>query len=1546
MKLTLLSHSEISSISLPEKHIGRYQLHSRNADGKQIDIVSVEALRSTDNASEDKWIVKSNRRFVVVDKDGKVLQSVPLEALSLYWIQSADASLRYTLFTEPMTSDRKQYCGYMITKENTVISIGRDEHNGICYSNNFVSEKHAELSFSSNGVFIKDLGSTNNTYVNSKVVKQQRLSIGDVVYIMGLQIIVTNRGLFLNNPDGNVRVRTPDLQEFHMPTFQGSINDSDDFEDITVEHYYRAPRFKHDVDVYELKVDAPPNNQDNDEMPMIMLIGPSMTMGMASIASGVFTVTSAIERGNISSAIPSLVMCVSMLLGTLMWPVITKMYQKRLRKRKEAKRQETYTAYLNQLEQLVALETAQQEQILHSNDVNTDICVGRIMSVPPQIWERTPKHTDFLSLRLGYGNLPLKAKIQYSERKFTVEQDNLTEMMYDFGEKQRDLKNVPICLPLVERFVSGIYGDKNILYSYAKSLILQLVTLHSYDEVKLVLLYDESRADDFSFARWLPHTMNNERTVRYIATNSEEAKELSGTLDSIIEYRKGLSDSKLEDESPYFMLICLDKELASKAECVRRVLEHKENIKFSVLSVFERLVDLPKECTAVVEINGVSGNLTIINDVSELPVSFKIDTPQRIDIARITSVLANTFVDISGSDFTLPKMYTFFEMLDIGMIEHLNIADNWASNDPTKSLAATIGIDKYGEPFKLDLHEKAHGPHGLVAGMTGSGKSEFIIAYILSMAVNFHPYEVAFILIDYKGGGMAKSFENIPHTAGVITNLDGNGIKRSLSSMRSELHRRERIFRDISTKHNVSNIDIYKYQKLFREGKVSEPLPHLFIISDEFAELKKEQPDFMTELTSTARVGRSLGVHLILATQKPGGVVDDQIRSNSRFKICLKVQDSGDSQEMLGRPEAAALVDTGRFYLQVGYNELFEIGQSAWAGAPYYSSQKTIKDRDDAVSVINTNGRVIAEDNTNRFANVSDPPKQLDVITNYIAKYCEEEHIKLWKMWLDPIEPLIYVDRLAEKYKGTVCGKFELNPIVGELDDPAHQRQDILRVPLTTDGNAIVYGSAGNGKAMFAEAMCYSIMREHTPDEVNIYIMDFGAETFTAFTESPFVGDVILSYEAEKVSNLFKLLMGKIETRKKILSQFGGSMVQYNRQAEKSEPNIIVIINNYAAFNELFEDRYSDVSYLTREGTKYGIYFVLTCTGVNNVRFSMMQNFKQLYCLQMNNADDYSSVVGKTEGLVPEKFKGRGMLRLDKDNLVEFQTASITTNDPPYPTIRNFCKNLAYVYSECKAASVPILPEQVTEQFLIPYTKLGDLSSVPIGVEKSTLDIAYYDFSASVVTLALSVDQEWQEFSNALSLMVAMKCAIKTYVLAPLGKTLVKSSPVNLQVCNDTESCISAVKEIFGIVLQRNNEYKDKLSLGAELTKYEPVFVVIQSMSLLKTMLERFVPADDKKEAADDTPLNRLQLAMSKCTNEYNVHFLVCESVGTLTPFTIENWYKTHIGGNSGIWLGSGVGSQFRITVNKKPPEFSSELDAEFGFVIDKATAKLVKFLQ
>jgi len=701
----------------------------------------------------------------------------------------------------------------------------------------------------------------------------------------------------------------------------------------------------------------------------------------------------------------------------------------------------------------------------------------------------------------------------------------------------------------------------------------------------------------------------------------------------------------------------------------------------------------------------------------------------------------------------------------------------------------------------------------------------------------------------------------------------------------------------------------------------------------------------MTELTSTARVGRSLGVHLILATQKPGGVVDDQIRSNSRFRICLKVQDNGDSMEMLKRTDAASLVDTGRFYLQVGNNELFEIGQSAWAGAPYYPSSQVIKDRDDAISVINTNGRVIAEANVDRFAHIKDPPKQLDVITKYINKVSEDKEIKRWKMWLDPIPSHIYVDDLTTKYSSTKSNKFVLNPIVGEFDDPAHQTQGVLRVPITNGGNVIVYGSAGNGKEMFIEAMCYSLMNEHSPEEVNIYILDFGSETLTSFSKAPHVGEVVLSREAEKIGNLFKLLNKKLEARRKLFVEYGGDLLQYNRSATQSEPNIVVIINNYAIFTDLYGSLYEQISYLTTEGAKYGIYFVLTCTGTGNVRYNLLQNFKNIYCLQLNNANDYSSVVGRTGGMLPEAIKGRGLFRKDKDSLFEIQVASITKEETSFTFINAFSQNMADKYKGMKIKNIPILPKVVTEEFLMSSAENGNLKRIPIGVEKETLDIAHYDFTSAGVHLVMSANQEWKNFVDSLSSMLSRHYFPQTLFFSPGSTAKQPKDDTNVKIAVSASDCATMINDIVKIFQFRVIESRKE----GDIPSFEPLLIVIHSITALTTMLAKYTPEGDDT----DTPApNGIKLSayikevMQNCEEKYNMYFLVTESASQLSVFSIDNWYKAHIANSNCIWVGSGLSGQYQLKLNKIPPDYKAELDSTFGFVLKNAKATLVKFLQ
>jgi len=1169
-----------------------------------------------------------------------------------------------------------------------------------------------------------------------------------------------------------------------------------------------------------------------------------------------------------------------------------------------------------------------QEEILNENHVTIQECEKRIQNKKRNLWERGFGQNDFLKVRVGNGEGILDAEMKYSERKFSLDNDNLQEEMYSLCECKKPLHNIPITYSLFENYVSGVIGDREQVVEFAKGLIIQLSALYSYDEVKFVFLFDEKEESKIGFVKWLPHVWSDDHKFRFLATNVDEIKEVSAYFESVIENREQINDADMEDVTPYYIFFSMSKKLAERTEMLKKLLTIKENIHMSIIAFYDELKNLPKECSMIVELDGAKGKLFDKNDISGKSIGFTPDIYLTQDPMELSVTLANTSLDTTATNFQLPGMITFMELFGVGKVEHLNVLNRWRENDPTKSLQAAVGIDTYGDTFMLDLHEKFHGPHGLVAGMTGSGKSEFIITYILSLAVNYHPEEVAFILIDYKGGGMAKSFENLPHTAGIITNLDGSAIKRSLVSIESELKRRQSIFAEASKKIGVSNIDIYKYQKLYREGTVTEPLQHLFIISDEFAELKAQQPEFMAQLVSAARIGRSLGVHLILATQKPSGVVDDQIWSNSKFRVCLKVQERADSMDMLKRPDAAELTDTGRFYLQVGYNELFELGQSAWSGASYYPSDRVVKEKDNSVVVIDTNGHAIKQVKIDKQRALSgNAKKQLDVITDYLRGVAEDEGIQIRPLWLDPIPACILLEQIKQKYN-VETEKFILNPVIGEYDDPAHQKQGVLRLPLSKEGNAVVYGVAGSGKTTFLNGMIYSLIKEHTPDEVNLYILDFASETLKAFAKAPHVGDVILSYEAEKISNLFKMLKAELEKRKKLFADFGGDYASYIKSSGKTIPSIVVAINNFAAFTEAYEEKEEAVSYLSREGTKYGVYFVLTALGTGAVRFRLLQNFKQLLVLQLNDETDYSSVVGKTDGLYPAKYKGRGLVK--RDELYEFQLANLVEEEVPYAFIQETCKNLAETWKGENARKVPILPNMVNVEFLSDYVDANKRLNIPVGVEKNSLNVHFYPFHDAYINMIMSAGLEYQEFVSDLISLLGATTKVNGSVF-DMPKT-VGATTGAMNVYTTAKECEEQIAKLFEVVLYRNNTYKNAIENGNSVEEFEYLLVVFNSLSMVKNAL-----SDQGKE--------KLALILEKGTKEYNINIIIAEQVKNISSVSFEKWYKANVSASDGLWIGNGITEQYQMKANKTTSEMHENITSDFGYSLIKGKCIRLKLL-
>lgn len=1488
MRVCLLKNNYISSVDLPNKIQGQYWL----VDENNVNVLAIEAIDS-------KWVLKSNNLYFFRND---IIATVLNEDV-IYALKSQNDKDIY-VFVEKQRGTFKKY---QINQKNTILTIGRNPDCSICIDDPQISFNHAYLIYDERHWKIKDYGSTNGTYVNNRLAKEQDLHFGDVIYLLGVKIVIGSNFISINQ-DRNIILGS----DFSRLSFK-EYKSTDDNESFEIDYFYKSPRIKRDIQINEISIDSPPENQIGEELPLMLVIGPAITMGIASLTSGIF----AIANGNITT----MIMSFSMVLGTVLWPIISKRYEKKRKQEKENLRQKKYNKYLDDKEKYISNVANEQITIWNENFPPISECIKMIENKDEKLFQRNIKHNDFLEVRLGLGRRKVELKINYMSKSFSLLEDNLKNRLYAICDNEKVIDNVPITISLFKHNYVGVVGENNAVFHLIKKMIVQLTAFYGYEDLKFVMLYDKNDKQ-YECLKWLPHCFDNERKYRYIARNISELKDLSNYFNGVINERKDLDENKLEKLTPYYIVFTFDDNLAKKASFIKKLGEQKNNIHFSVIQLSNEIKNLSNDCKTVITIHGRNGYYYSLENMTGEKTVFIPDADD-VNLPLISKKLLNIDLDLSDDKTSLPNLVTFMQMYNVGKVEHLNALSRWQENDPTKSLEVPIGIDNIGELFNLDLHQNYHGPHGLVAGMTGSGKSEFIMTYILSLAINFHPNEVSFVLIDYKGGGMAKAFEKLPHTVGIITNLDGSSVNRSLVSIQSELQRRQKIFVDVGKKLNLTNIDIYKYQRLYRENKVDKPLSHLFIISDEFAELKTQQPDFMEKLVSAARIGRSLGIHLILATQKPSGVVNDQIWSNSRFKICLKVQDRSDSIEMIKRPEAAEISHTGRFYLQVGYNELFEIGQSAWAGAPYYPSDKPLVDKDDSVEVIDINAHNVISTKINKLGKkYPNANRQLDEITKYLCQIANEENILTNQLWLDPIPDTIYIDELINKYNYH-AEKYLINPVIGEYDCPQNQTQNILTLPITKEGNVLLFGESGSGKTTFLSTLIYSLISQYSADEVQLYILDFASETLKSFEDAPHVGDVILSYEKEKMTSLFRMMNQLLKERKKEFSNYGGDIYSYNKESQNKAYSVAIIINNITSFLETYED-YDEILYLlTREGEKYGIYFIVSAISYNSVRYKLLQNFGQQICLQMSDEAEYSLIVGRNNGLVPADYKGRGLVKIGT-NIFEYQTAYASQTLISFNELKQYCKQLSLDNNDHFAKKIPVLPDVITYDIISKYDK-NEFLKYPIGMDEKTFEPYYFDFQSNYINTIVSQNTQFID-----SLIQLIKTNGNVYVI-DLEKKL---EHLNNEWNNifDKSKLIEMIDDLFEVLVERNNNYKHSTNI-TELTEgFENILIVLIGT---KNILEKL--EGETKE--------KLLLIFEMGKIEYKFNLIILDSSDNLENYCYSTWFKENV--KNVIWNENGFGEQYIFNIYKKDSDIYSAIDKDFAYVLlngDYQKIKLISF--
>lgn len=853
----------------------------------------------------------------------------------------------------------------------------------------------------------------------------------------------------------------------------------------------------------------------------------------------------------------------------------------------------------------IALRTKTQACLM-KNDPDIAGCKALALSRDPtRLWSRIANDRDFLCARLGLGALPFQVKFELPTQMNALIKDPYEEKAEELVARFQTVPDVPVLLDLHAAGVCGIAGEHKSTTAAARAIAVQLATHHSPEILRLAAVFPGVEAGQWTWMRWLPHVWRPDRQLRYLASDHATAHIMLDDLAGILRQR----DNQLQTRQhvtgtpgwPVSYVVFIADPAALNPETRRLLTERGPQLGFHAVFLAGREAELPRECGAVITTSPqpmLDLRYSHGETIEYVPDLVTVEIAD--EISRLLAPLR--FESSSGA---IPNLVGLFELLSLNRVEDWDTVSQWARNDSTKSLRIPIGIGAGGRKVVFDIHDDGHGPHGLAAGTSGSGKTRFLECLVAILAAHYHPHELAFMLIDFKGSDFLQDLPELPHCISVLSSIEGKSedeqswhATRALKALQAESKRRQRLFADVG----VGKISEY-HERRRKSPKGLKPVPRLIIIVDEFAELASQQPDFLAGLVSLARIGRSLGMHLILSTQQPSGVVTDQIWANSRFRLSMKFNKTEDSQAVLKRPDAAYIEQRGRGYLQVGENEVFELFQGPYGGIPYEEVDPALLARDRELEVIQ-----IALNGERVLHLKKEKPKpaqtQLKALVQHIRNAAEAEGI-------EPVPDLLPEDagnlvaltdiRKEQGWNGAGWTRTEawLQPTIGVLDDPSGQLADrfegipLLRPDLERFNHLFICCDIADNTRLPLRTIITSLVLDHSPAEMNIYALDFGNNVMGVFKELPHLGATIRVTESRRITRLFRWLFTELEQRREILASHGLTWAQARRRGiDLGRPAIVLVVDNLIKWKDE-ADRKDELAALVNEGAQNGIHLIL-----------------------------------------------------------------------------------------------------------------------------------------------------------------------------------------------------------------------------------------------------------------------------------------------------------------------------------------------------------------
>lgn len=1086
-----------------------------------------------------------------------------------------------------------------------------------------------------------------------------------------------------------------------------------------------------------------------------------------------------------------------------------------------ASREKKYTSYIERKRQEIESCRKDEQLVLDEIYISQELEQQKLRSFSPDLFDRTNQDEDFLCVRLGSGEVAAKRLIKYKKHERMEISDSLQVLPEQISSEYKYIDNAPIVCDFKKADVVGVIGNEKNRYSIFKNILLDICARHYHTDVQIFLVVESKHAEQFKWMRFLPYLENSATGTRNIVCDDESKNLVFEYLYKELNWREQYKTYKTN-----FVVFFYD-EYGFKSHPISKFVNNSKELGVTFVFFADQKSDIPLGCDYIINaVDNITG--TLVETANRDHTSkFTYTNVSDKDFASVVKMLAPIYTEEISLEGTLTKNISLFELLNIIAVDDIDLENRWNTSRVFKSMSAPLGVSKTGI-VNLDLHDKAHGPHGLVAGTTGSGKSEILQTYILSMATLYHPYEVGFVIIDFKGGGMVNQFKNLPHLLGAITNIDGKQINRPLMSIKAELEKRQRLFAEVEVNH------IDKYIQKFKDGEATVPLPHLILIVDEFAELKAEQPEFMKELISAARIGRSLGVHLILATQKPSGQVNEQIWSNSRFKLCLKVQSQEDSNEVLKSPLAAEIKEAGRAYLQVGNNEIFELFQSAYSGSPERMEDAGSRINEFALYDISLSGKKKPIYVQKRKKEAGNSRTQLEAIVDYVHDYCEKKAIsKLSDICLPPLPGVLkYVDLPKSSKEPGVCVR------LGMYDDPSNQYQGEISINLSED-NLIIVGSAQYGKTNTLQTIIRDLVENYSSNQVNVYILDFGSMILKNLEKLKHIGGVIISSEEERVINLFKMLTCELAHRKERLATEGvSSFVSYLDAGFTDLPQIVLMIDNLTALQQLYPSESELLLNLCREGNTVGISIIVANSQTNGIGFKYLSNFAQRIAFFCNDSGEYTSLFDRMR-IAPDNLPGRVLVDINHQ-IMEGQIFLAFEGEREIDrvtTMRSYAVDINEHNSGSPAKPIPVVPEIVTIASLkAQHPELCQAAyQIPFGMNYADMRIEYLNLLQNGVVGILG-----REEGGKTNFVLNVLSVIQSNIFSNLTKAYIfddsrhKLESVNEYGCVETYTTdISVAKSMIEEIHSTLSERKLNISTsGANITQAlssEPLLLLVIS---------------------------------------------------------------------------------------------------------------------